>query len=88
MALFNRIVKWSWKTSDRIDIWFKSKFNKDLKQRALELKMDISPNKRVNTAIDDALGLTNPNDHDQKRKDKTTNQPTKSLHGRRKSKRV
>ena len=50
-------IKWLWKTSDRIDIWFHDKFKINPKQKALELKMDTLPNKRVNKAISDALNI-------------------------------
>ena len=51
-------LKWVWKTSDRIDIWAQETFKLNPKQRALELAMDLNPNKRINKAIDEALGLT------------------------------
>ena len=59
-------IKWVWKTSDRIDIWAQDKLGmKSPKQRALELAMDINPPKRIERAIDEALGLkrktTRPN---------------------------
>ena len=51
-------IKWVWKTSDRIDIWAQDKLGmKSPKQRALELAMDINPPKRIERAIDEALGL-------------------------------
>ena len=50
-------IKWVWKTSDRIDIWCQEKFKTNPKQRALELAMDINPPKRIERALDDALGL-------------------------------
>ena len=54
----HKLLTWAWVTSDKLDIWCKEKFNINPKQRAQELKMDINPNKRIERAIDEALGLT------------------------------
>ena len=41
--------------TDRIDIWWKEKYNTSPKQKALELAMDTIPNKRIDKNIQDAL---------------------------------
>ena len=41
--------------TDRIDIWWKEKYNTSPKQKALEWKMDTVPNKRIDQNITDAL---------------------------------
>ena len=42
--------------SDRLDIWWKEKYNVSPKQKALELHMDTLPlNKRIDQNIQDAL---------------------------------
>ena len=41
--------------TDRIDIWWKEKYNTSPKQKALELAMDTIPNKRIDQNIQDAL---------------------------------
>jgi len=43
--------------SDRLSIWWRSLTGYDPKQKALELKQDYATPKRINTAIDTALGL-------------------------------
>jgi hypothetical protein len=53
----NKLLTKLWVMSDRVDIWCKEKFNINPKQRALELKQDLNPNKRINHAIDTALGI-------------------------------
>ena len=63
-------LKWVWKTSDRIDIWAQETFKLNPKQRALELAMDLNPNKRINKAIDEALGLTTTKPKQHKKKTK------------------
>lgn len=61
-------IKWLWKTSDRLDIWFQHKFNLNPKQRALELKMDTLPNQRTTKALDQALNITNETENKNKNK--------------------
>ena len=41
--------------SDRLDIWWKEKYNVSPKQKALELHMDTIGNKRIDENITDAL---------------------------------
>ena len=41
--------------TDRIDIWWKEKYNTSPKQKALELAMDTIPNKRIDQNIQDVL---------------------------------
>ena len=41
--------------TDRIDIWWKEKYNISPKQKAIELRMDTMPNKRIDTNIQDAI---------------------------------
>ena len=61
-------IKWLWKPSDRLDIWFQHKFNLNPKQRALELKMDTLPNQRTTKALDQALNITNETENKNKNK--------------------
>ena len=49
--------------SDRLSIWWRSLTGVDVKQKALEMKQDYATPKRINIAIDKALGL-NDNDKD------------------------
>lgn len=41
--------------TDRLDIFIKEHYNVSPKQKALELKMDTIPNKRIDKNIQDAL---------------------------------
>ena len=41
--------------TDRLDIYIKEHYNVSPKQKALELKMDTIPNKRIDQNITDAL---------------------------------
>ena len=41
--------------TDRLDIYWKEKYNTSPKQKALELAMDTLPNKRIDKNITDAL---------------------------------
>jgi hypothetical protein len=43
--------------SDRLSLWWKSLTGYDPKQKALEMKQDYATPKRINTAIDTALGI-------------------------------
>ena len=43
--------------SDRLSIWWRSLTGVDVKQKALELKQDYATPKRINIAIDEALGI-------------------------------
>ena len=43
--------------SDRLSLWWRSLTGIDPKQIALELKQDYATPKRINTAIDAALGI-------------------------------
>ena len=49
--------------SDRLSLWWRSLTGTDPKQKALEMKQDYATPKRINIAIDKALGL-NDNDKD------------------------
>ena len=49
--------------SDRLSLWWRSLTGIDPKQKALELKQDYATPKRINTAIDAALGI-DKNDKD------------------------
>ena len=48
--------------SDRLSIWWRSLTGVDVKQKALELKQDYATPKRINIAIDEALGIDQDND--------------------------
>ena len=52
-----RIVKYIYDLSDRLSIWWRSLTGVDVKQKALELKQDYATPKRINIAIDEALGI-------------------------------
>ena len=52
-----RIVKYIYDLSDRLSIWWRSLTGVDVKQKALEMKQDYATPKRINTAIDEALGI-------------------------------
>ncbi len=55
MGLKQRLWKWS----DRIEIWCTQTFNYNPRQRALELKQDLLHNKKIDDAINEALGVNN-----------------------------
>ena len=60
----NKLKTWAWVTTDKVDIWAQDKLGiKSPKQTALELAMDLSPPKRVEKAIDEALGLRETTKH-------------------------
>ena len=46
-----KLLDWS----DRLDIWWKEKYNVSPKQKAIELHMDTMPNKRIDKNIQDAI---------------------------------
>lgn len=50
--IFRKLVNFA----DRIDIWFNSKFNVNLKQKALELSQDNMPMSRLDKTIGVHLG--------------------------------
>ena len=52
-----RIIKRIYDLSDRLSIWWRSLTGVDVKQKALELKQDYATPKRINIAIDEALGI-------------------------------
>ncbi len=52
-----RIVKYIYDLSDRLSIWWRSLTGVDVKQKALEMKQDYATPKRINIAIDEALGI-------------------------------
>ena len=58
-----KLSKLVYDLSDRLSIWWMALTGYDPKQKALELKQDYATPKRINTAIDKALGL-NDNDKD------------------------
>ena len=54
-----KLVKYIYDLSDRLSIWWRSLTGVDVKQKALELKQDYATPKRINIAIDEALGIDN-----------------------------
>ena len=58
------VIKRLYDLSDRLSIWWRSLTGVDVKQKALEMKQDYATPKRINNAIDQALGI------DQKNNDK------------------
>ena len=58
-----KLSKQVYDLSDRLSLWWKSLTGHDPKQKALEMKQDYATPKRINTAIDNALGL-DKNDKD------------------------
>jgi hypothetical protein len=50
--IFRKLVNFA----DRIDVWFNSKFNVNLKQKALELSQDNMPMSRLDKTIGVHLG--------------------------------
>ena len=65
----HKLLTWIWKTTDRVDIWAQDKLGiKSPKQMALELAMDLNPPKRIERAIDEALGLRDKTPKQRKRK--------------------
>ena len=52
-----KLVKYIYDLSDRLSIWWRSLTGVDVKQKALELKQDYATPKRINIAIDEALGI-------------------------------
>lgn len=50
--IFRKLVNFA----DRIDVWFNSKFNVNLKQKALELSQDNMPTSRLDKTIGVHLG--------------------------------
>ena len=53
------VIKYIYDLSDRLSIWWRSLTGVDVKQKALEMKQDYATPKRINTAIDEALGIDN-----------------------------
>ena len=51
------VIKYIYDLSDRLSIWWRSLTGVDVKQKALELKQDYATPKRINIAIDEALGI-------------------------------
>ena len=71
MNTINKLKTWAWIQSDKLDIWAQDKLGiKSPKQRALELKMDLNPNRRISNAIDEALGLRETTKYTPKKKTK------------------
>ena len=58
-----KLSKLVYDLSDRLSIWWMALTGYDPKQKALELKQDYATPKRINTAIDAALGI-DKNDKD------------------------
>ena len=58
-----KLSKLIYDLSDRLSIWWMALSGYDPKQKALEMKQDYATPKRINRAIDTALGL-NDNDKD------------------------
>ena len=52
-----KLVKYVYDLSDRLSIWWRSLTGVDVKQKALEMKQDYATPKRINIAIDEALGI-------------------------------
>ena len=50
-----KLIKRVYDLADRIDIWFTKHWNIRAKQRALEAKMDHFPDKKIESAITEAL---------------------------------
>ena len=59
IAGMGKLVKYIYDLSDRLSIWWRSLTGVDVKQKALELKQDYATPKRINIAIDEALGIDN-----------------------------
>lgn len=59
----SKLSKRIYDLSDRLSLWWKSLTGHDPKQKALELKQDYATPKRINKAIDNALGIKD-NDQD------------------------
>ena len=55
-----KLIKRVYDLADRIDIWFTKHWNIRAKQRALEAKMDHFPDKKIESAITDALNDNEP----------------------------
>ena len=66
----NMILRKLWQWSDRLDIWIQETFKYDAKKKALELKMDTIPNKRLKRHIDAALEELMGNERKKHRKEK------------------
>ena len=64
------ILRKLWQWSDRLDIWIQETFKYDAKKKALELKMDNIPNKRLKRHIDAALEELMSNERVKHRKEK------------------
>ena len=64
------ILRKLWQWSDRLDIWIQETFKYDAKKKALELKMDNIPNKRLKRHIDAALDELMCNERKKHRKEK------------------
>ena len=58
-----KLSKLIYDLSDRLSIWWTALTGYDPKQKALELKQDYATPKRINIAIDEALGI-DKNDKD------------------------
>jgi hypothetical protein len=56
--LFRKLINFA----DRIDVWFNSKFNVNLKQTALELSQDNMPMSRLDKTIGVHLGIVDKKD--------------------------
>jgi len=57
-----KLIKRVYDLADRIDIWFTKHWNIRAKQRALEAKMDHFPDKKIESAITEALSITANNE--------------------------
>ena len=56
-----KLIKIIYDLADRIDIWFTKHWNIRAKQRALEAKMDHFPDKKIESAITEALNVATAN---------------------------
>ena len=62
MTFKMKLIKRVYDLADRIDIWFTKHWNIRAKQRALEAKMDHFPDKKIESAITEALNITADNE--------------------------
>jgi len=51
--LFRKLVN----IADRVDIWFRNKFNRSPKQKALEMSQDAIPMRKLDKTIGKKLGI-------------------------------
>ena len=51
-----KLFRWAIDVSDRVNIWFRDKFNIDPKRKVLEAKQDMLTMKQLDDTIGTALG--------------------------------